>query len=60
LSADSLAFLGPDPSHDNLFHNFGHGHWGLTQASISAQITADLVLGNAPKFDISAYRTDRY
>jgi glycine/D-amino acid oxidase-like deaminating enzyme len=60
LSADSLAFLGPDPSHDNLFHNFGHGHWGLTQASISAQITADLVLGNAPKFDMSAYRTDRY
>ena len=59
LSADSLAFLGVDPANDNLYHNYGHGHWGLTQAAISAQIIGDLVLGLDPKIDISAYRPHR-
>ncbi len=60
LTADSLPFLGPDPRYENLFHNFGHGHWGLTQAAISGQITTDLVLGRKCKIDISAYRPNRY
>jgi len=59
LSADSLAFLGADPAHENLYHNYGHGHWGLRQAAISAQIIGDLVLGLDPKIDISAYRPHR-
>lgn len=60
LTADSLPFLGPDPCYKNLFHNFGHGHWGLTQAAISGQIATDLVVGRDPAIGISAYRPDRY
>ncbi|MEP4194795.1 MAG: FAD-dependent oxidoreductase [Aliishimia sp.] len=60
LSPDSLAFLGQDPKHNNLYHNFGHGHWGLTQAAISAQVTVDLIHEQTPKIDISAYKPDRY
>ncbi len=60
LTADSLPLLGPDPSYKNLYHNYGHGHWGLTQASISAQVTADLVTGRDPRIDISAYRPARF
>ena len=60
LTADSLPFLGQDTSCTNLFHNFGHGHWGLTQASTSASVVRNLILGRPSEIDISAYRPDRF
>jgi D-amino-acid dehydrogenase len=60
LMADSLPCLGRDPRVDNAYHNFGHGHWGLTQASISAQVVSDLVMDRATRIDIAAYGVDRF
>ena len=60
LTADSLPFLGQDPYYSNIFHNFGHGHWGLTHAAVSAHITTNLVLGRTSEIDINAYRVNRY
>lgn len=60
LMADSLPVLGSDPTYRNLFHNFGHGHWGLTQAAISAQVIANLATGHPVGLDISAYDPERF
>jgi D-amino-acid dehydrogenase len=60
LTADSLPVLGADPKYQNLYHNFGHGHWGLTQASISARIICGLIAGRPAGVDINAYCPDRF
>ena len=39
--------------HQNLIYNTGHGHMGWTMSCGAARITADLVGGRTPEFDIS-------
>ncbi len=48
MSADGLPFIGPT-QRPGLWVNAGHGHLGWTLAAGSAEILADLLLGETPK-----------
>ncbi len=57
---DSLPVIGAPPGHPNLLLAFGHGHHGMTAASTTGRIIADLVSGRAPPVDLAPYRPDRF
>ncbi len=57
---DSLPVIGPAPGHARLLLAFGHGHHGMTGASTTAAIVADLVCGRQPSINLHPYRPDRF
>ena len=57
---DSLPVLGRAPRFPNAFFAFGHGHVGLTAASQTSEMIADLVEGKAPAIDTAPYSADRF
>ena len=57
---DSLPVIGPSQRDPRIVHAFGHGHYGLTQAAVTAEIIADLLAGRAPAIDITPYSVTRF
>ncbi len=57
---DSLPVIGSSPSTPGLFHAFGHGHLGLTQAAPTGRLIADLVTGAPPPFDPAPFSIARF
>jgi len=57
---DSMPIISVSPRHPNVFYAFGHGHYGLTQGPTTGRIIADMVIGNEPSTDLSAFRFDRF
>ena len=57
---DSLPVISVSPGHPNVFYAFGHGHYGITQGPTTGRIIADMVAGDQPKLDLSAFRFDRF
>ena len=57
---DSMPVLGRAPRYGNAFFAFGHGHVGLTAASTTAEIIADLLGGRRPYMDIAPFRAERF
>ncbi len=57
---DSLPVIGPAPGHSHLLLAFGHSHHGMTGASTTGTIIADLVSGRQPAIDLHPYRPDRF
>ena len=55
---DSLPGISGSPAHANVFYAFGHGHYGLTQGPTTGRIIAELMTGEQPKPDLSAFRFD--
>ena len=45
---DSLPVLAPGPRQKNVVFAFGHGHQGLLGASMTGQVTAEIVGGRPP------------
>jgi D-hydroxyproline dehydrogenase len=57
---DYLPAIGRSHGARNLYYAFGHQHLGLTLGPITGEIVADLVVGAAPKVDISAFALERF
>lgn len=57
---DYLPVLGASPRHRGVFFAFGHQHLGLTLCGVTARIMVDLMQGQPPGIDLSAYRVDRF
>ena len=57
---DSLPVISASPGYPNVYYAFGHGHYGITQGPTTGRIIAELVTGEKPGLDISAFRFDRF
>jgi D-amino-acid dehydrogenase len=57
---DSLPVIGAAPDHPHLLFAFGHGHHGMTGASTTGTIIANLVAGRHPTIDLVPYRPERF
>jgi len=60
MMADSTPVISVSPRHRNVFYAFGHGHYGLTQGPTTGRHIADMVVGNVPTTDLTAFRFDRF
>jgi D-amino-acid dehydrogenase len=57
---DSLPVIGRSARNANVIYATGHGHLGVTQASATARLVADVVLGAAPAIDLMPYSPARF
>lgn len=58
-SLDTRPYIGPLPGFSNLFVASGHKRAGLQLSTATAELIADLVLGRAPRIDLTPFRPDR-
>ncbi len=57
---DSVPVIGRSPKVPNAFFAFGHGHLGLSCASTTGRLVAELVATGSPSIDLAPYRIDRF
>jgi D-amino-acid dehydrogenase len=57
---DSLPVIGPAGKDRRVIYAFGHGHYGLTQAAVTAQMVAGLVEGRADSVDVKPFSARRF
>jgi glycine/D-amino acid oxidase-like deaminating enzyme len=57
---DYMPGIGRASGPHELFYAVGHQHIGLTLASVTADLIADLVVGRTPRFDVKAFDLARF
>ena len=57
---DSLPVIGPARRNPRVIYAFGHGHYGMTQSTATADIVAALVADRAPAIDIATFSPRRF
>lgn len=57
---DNLPVIGPAINAERAFHAFGFSAHGFQMGPIVGEVVANMVLDGAPRFDLSAFRIDRY
>jgi D-amino-acid dehydrogenase len=57
---DMLPVIGQAPKHRNLWMNFGHGHQGFTLGPVTGRLLSEMMSGEQPSIDSSAFHPARY
>ena len=57
---DSLPVIDHSSISRRVLYAFGHGHLGLTQAAGTAEIVTELIIGQSPKINVSAFSAKRF
>ena len=57
---DMLPVIGQAPKHPGLWMNFGHGHQGFTLGPVTGRLLAEMMSGEPPSIDSSAFHPARY
>jgi D-amino-acid dehydrogenase len=57
---DMMPVIGPAPRHRGLWFAFGHAHHGLTLGPVTGRLVAEMVCGEKPFVEPTAYRADRF
>nr|WP_198148207.1 FAD-binding oxidoreductase [Elstera litoralis] len=57
---DSLPVIGPSRRSPRVLHAFGHGHYGLTQAAITADIVTAQVMGLPTPLSPAPFSAQRF
>ena len=57
---DMLPVIGQAPKHRGLWMNFGHGHQGFTLGPATGRLLAEMMSGDQPFIDSSAFSAARY
>jgi D-amino-acid dehydrogenase len=55
-----MPIIGKAPRHKGLWFAFGHAHHGLTLGPVTGRVLAELMTGETPLIDISAYGPERF
>lgn len=57
---DSLPVIGPSARNPNVILAFGHGHYGMTQSTVTAGLVADLIAHRPPPIDLAPFSPNRF
>ena len=57
---DSLPVIDYSSLSKRVLYAFGHGHLGLTQAAGTAELVRDLIIGEKPEINMSAFSAKRF
>jgi D-amino-acid dehydrogenase len=57
---DSLPVIGKARRNANVVYAFGHGHYGMTQSTATADLVAALIAGRPPAIDLGQFSPQRF
>lgn len=57
---DMMPIIGPAPRHQGLWFAFGHAHHGITLGPATGRLIAEMVTGEAPFIDPTAFSAKRF
>jgi D-amino-acid dehydrogenase len=57
---DSLPVIGKARRNPNVVYAFGHGHYGMTQSTATADLVAALIAGREPAIDLGHFSPQRF